>query len=40
MAEDPGETRDLAEAQPETLERLVAAWGRYADDVGVVLTDP
>ncbi len=39
LAVDPGETRDLAKEQPETLERLTAAWDRYADDVGVVLTE-
>jgi hypothetical protein len=32
--------RDLAKEQPETLKRLQAAWERYADDVGVVLTAP
>jgi arylsulfatase len=40
IAEDPGEMRDLAKEQPETLKRLQAAWERYADDVGVVLTAP
>jgi arylsulfatase len=38
LAKDPGETRNLARRQPETLERLQAAWNRYADEVGVVLT--
>ena len=37
VANDPGETRDLAGSQPENLEKLKAAWERYADDVGVVL---
>ena len=36
-AEDPGETRDLAEEQPELLKKLQRAWGRYAKDVGVIL---
>ena len=36
LADDPGETRDLAKAQPETLKKLQAAWDRYAEDVGVV----
>jgi arylsulfatase len=36
LADDPGETRDLANEQPETLNKLQAAWDRYADDVGVV----
>ncbi len=38
LADDPGETRDLAKAQPEKLKKLQAAWDRYADNVGVVLT--
>ena len=38
LADDPGETRDLAEEQPETLRRLQAAWDHYARDVGVVLS--
>jgi arylsulfatase len=38
LADDPGETHDLAKEQPDTLKELQAAWGRYADDVGVVLT--
>ena len=37
IADDPGETRDLAKEQPETLKKLQAAWDHYADDVGVVL---
>jgi arylsulfatase len=39
LADDPGETRDLAKEQPETLDRLIAAWNRYADNVGIVLTE-
>ncbi len=38
LANDPGETRNLAEAQPEILKKLQAAWDRYAKDVGVVLS--
>ncbi len=38
VAEDPGETQDLAREQPQTLDRLIKAWDRYADNVGVVLT--
>jgi arylsulfatase len=37
LAEDPGETRDLAEQMPELLEELRAEWDRYASEVGVVL---
>jgi arylsulfatase len=39
LADDPGETRDLAGEQPETLKELQAAWERYAKDVGVVLSE-
>jgi len=38
VANDPGETHDLAAEQPETLQRLRAAWDAYAADVGVVLS--
>ncbi len=37
VAEDPGETRDLARKQPEMLKELQAAWDQYANDVGVIL---
>lgn len=36
LAKDRGETTDLAPAQPETVERLKAAWMDYAKQVGVV----
>ena len=36
LADDPGETADLAAAQPAVLAELVAAWERFADDTGVV----
>ncbi len=36
VVDDPGETRDLSQQQPEQLEQLQAAWTRYADEVGVV----
>jgi len=39
LADDPGETRDLALTHPEKLSQLQAAWEQYADDVGVVLTE-
>ncbi len=38
VADDPGETRDLATARPEILKKLQMAWDRYAKDVGVVLS--
>ncbi len=38
LADDPGETNDLANDKPETLKKLQAAWDRYAKDVGVVLS--
>jgi arylsulfatase len=39
LAKDPGETRDLANAEPAILNRLQAAWRDYAEDVGVILTE-
>ena len=38
LAADPGETHDLSKDKPGTLKQLQAAWDRYAEDVGVVLT--
>jgi arylsulfatase len=38
LVDDPGETRNLAKEQPEKLKELQAAWDRYAEDVGVVLS--
>ena len=37
LADDPGETRDLAGEAPQKLAKLQAAWDEYARDVGVVL---
>lgn len=37
LRRDPGETTDLAERDPRRLRRLVHAWERYAERVGVVL---
>ncbi|MHC5024628.1 MAG: arylsulfatase [Planctomycetota bacterium] len=39
VAIDPGETRDIADEHPDLLEKLQAAWDRYAEDVGVVLRE-
>src|SRR5690606_25842022 len=36
LAEDPGETTDLAAEYPDVMAELAAAWERYADEVGVV----
>ncbi|NEL27474.1 MAG: arylsulfatase, partial [Xanthomonas perforans] len=36
VARDPGETRDLAAAEPARLAELVAAYDAYAKDKGVV----
>jgi len=38
LAEDPGETHNLATDEPEILKKLQSAWDHYARDVGVVLT--
>ena len=37
VANDPGETRNLAADKPEILEELQAAWEQYSKEVGVVL---
>jgi len=36
VAQDRGETTDLAAARPDTVQRLKAAWLKYAEEVGVV----
>lgn len=36
IADDPGESRNIAEQNPEMLERFIAAWDEYAAEVGVV----
>ncbi len=36
VAEDPGETRDLAPEMPDLLGTLKLAWNDYADEVGVI----
>jgi arylsulfatase len=36
VVDDPGETRNLAEADPALLEELTEAWDRYAEEVGIV----
>ena len=38
VVNDPGETHDLAEEQPELLKKLQTAWDQYAEDVGVVFS--
>ena len=35
-AADPGELIDFSAEHPEILEELIAAWDRYAEEVGVV----
>jgi len=39
IVEDPGEANDLAQAMPDKLETLQAAWDDYARDVGVILAE-
>jgi arylsulfatase len=36
---DPGETRDLAEEEPEKLAELIAAWNDYATENNVIISD-
>lgn len=39
LADDPGETNNLATQQPERLQALIEAWRRYAQRTGIVLPD-
>jgi arylsulfatase len=39
LADDPGETTDLADARPDKLRELVEAWHAYARETGVVVPD-
>jgi arylsulfatase A-like enzyme len=39
VVKDPGETRDLAKDKPALLKELREAWGQYAKEVGVVLSE-
>jgi arylsulfatase len=39
VADDPGETTDLAGAQPAKLRELVAHWEAYAREVGVIVPE-
>jgi arylsulfatase len=39
LAEDPGEARNIAQENPDLLERLETAWDQYAADVGVVFPE-
>jgi arylsulfatase len=39
LANDPGETRDLAAAHPELLQRLLQEYHAYADEVGVIYAE-
>jgi arylsulfatase len=36
VAKDPGEANDLSKNLPKKLQTLMAAWDKYASDVGVV----
>lgn len=40
LASDPGETNDLASANPERVTALRRAWDDYAQQVNVILPDP
>ncbi len=37
LAEDPGETTDLAASDPEKLEEMIAAWNSYVEDSHLIL---
>ena len=36
LAKDPGETRDLAEAEPRQLEKMIKGWEEYVRQTGVI----
>jgi arylsulfatase len=40
LATDPGETTDLAAANPDTMAELAAAWERHAGEVGYTPPEP
>jgi len=40
LAQDPGETADLAQQAPERLRSLIARWEQYAKEVGVIMPQP
>ncbi|PSJ19976.1 arylsulfatase, partial [Halomonas sp. ND22Bw] len=37
IADDPGETNDLAAREPARLKVLIAAWDAYGKDTGVIM---
>ena len=39
LAEDPGETRDLAAAEPARLAGLIADWNTYVEETGVLIVN-
>jgi arylsulfatase A-like enzyme len=39
IGQDPGETRDLSAAEPETKARLISEYDAYAKDVGVIMRE-
>lgn len=39
LKNDPGETENLASEKPELLGELITQWEKYADEVGVILTN-
>jgi arylsulfatase A-like enzyme len=40
LAKDPGETHDLADEMPETLDEMIARWQSFSDQTGVIVADP
>ncbi len=39
LATDPGETDDLAEAEPERLAGLIRDWNAYVEETGVLIVE-
>lgn len=40
VVEDPGETKDLAQAEPEKLQELLTLWDEYVVECGIVWGEP
>ncbi|MCK5391271.1 MAG: arylsulfatase [Deltaproteobacteria bacterium] len=39
LSQDPGETRDISQEQPDRLNKLIELWNQYAEEVGVILPE-
>lgn len=39
VVKDPGEAKDLSKEMPDKLKSLIAAWDKYAEEVGVIIPE-